>query len=99
GPCEGGRGRVGKSASVAQREPRIGSVFTGRKRWAWLCSGHGSKSFFIVPLRRDQPARSHNRVPMGREGGNTGRRRSIRAQRAGIIPCLSSQNFIRLEKT
>src|SRR5262249_41835286 len=96
---EEGRDHVRKYDSVAQRQHRIGSGFTWRKRWAWLCSGHGSKSFFIVPLRRDQPARSHNRVPMGREGGNTGRRRSIRAQRAGIIPCLSSQNFIRLEKT
>jgi len=30
--------------------------------------------------------------------GNTGRRNDIRAQRAGMIPCLSSQNFIRLRK-
>ena len=40
--------------------------------------------------------RSHDRVPMGREG-NTGRRNDIRARRAGMIPCVPSQN-IRLKK-
>ena len=34
---------------------------------------------------------------MGREG-NTGRRSDIRAQRAGMIPCVPSQNFVRLKK-
>jgi hypothetical protein len=34
---------------------------------------------------------------MGREG-NTGRRSNIRAQRAGMIPCLPSQDLIRLRK-
>jgi len=32
-------------------------------QWSWL------KVLFIVPLRRDQPVRSHDRVPMGWEGG------------------------------
>jgi hypothetical protein len=41
--------------------------------------------------------RSHDKVPMGREG-KTGRRSDIRAQRAGMILGLSSQNFIRLKK-
>jgi hypothetical protein len=38
---------------------------------------------------------SHDRVPMGRER-NTGRRSDIRAQRAGMIPCVPSQDLIRL---
>jgi hypothetical protein len=55
-----------------------------------------AQSPFIVPLRRDPPpARSHDRVS-GWEG-NMGRSDS-RAQRAGMIPRLSSQNFIRLRK-
>jgi len=41
--------------------------------------------------------RSHDRVPMGRKE-NTGRRSDIRAQRADMIPCLFSQNFVRLRK-
>src|SRR6478736_6118309 len=50
-----------------------------------------AQSPLIVPLRRDPPpARSHDRVS-GWEG-NMGRSDS-RAQRAGMIPCLSSQNF------
>jgi hypothetical protein len=61
--------RVREDDGVAQRQHRIDSDFTWRRRRAWLCSDHGPKSFFIVPLRRDQPARSHDRVPMGREGG------------------------------
>src|ERR1700730_661203 len=36
-------------------------------------------------------------VPMGRER-DTGRRSDIRAQRAGMIPCVSSQDLIRLRK-
>ena len=31
--------------------------------------GAWPKVLFIVPLRRDQPVRSHDRVPMGWEGG------------------------------
>src|ERR1700730_5818642 len=55
-----------------------------------------AQSPFIVPLRRDPPpARSNDRVS-GWEG-NMGRSDS-RAQRAGMIPCLSSQNFIRQRK-
>src|SRR6476619_2419151 len=56
-----------KYDDVAQRQHRIGSGFTWRKRWAWLCSGHGPKSIVAVPLRRDPPVRSHDRVPMGRK--------------------------------
>src|SRR5262249_32642294 len=77
---------------VAQRQHRIGSGFTWRKRWPWLCSGHGSKSFFIVPLRRDQPARSHDRVPMGREG-------EIRAAIATSAPKGQVQYPVSLLKT
>jgi uncharacterized iron-regulated membrane protein len=46
--------------------------------------GAWPKVLFIAPLRRDRPVRSHDRVPMGREG-NTGPRSDIRAQRAGMI--------------
>src|SRR6266446_2859039 len=38
------RDHVRKYDDVAQRQHRIGSGFTWRKRWAWLCSGHGPKS-------------------------------------------------------
>ena len=40
---EEGRDHVRKYNDVAQRQHRIGSGFTWRKRWAWLCSGHGPK--------------------------------------------------------
>src|SRR5438034_2211576 len=43
-PDEEGRDHVRKYDDVAQRQHRIGSGFTGRKQWAWLCSGHGPKS-------------------------------------------------------
>jgi hypothetical protein len=56
-------------------------------QWSWL------KVLLIVPLRHDQPLRSHDSVPTAGEG-----RSDIRAQRADMIPCLSSQNFIRLKK-
>jgi len=36
-----------KHHDVAQRQHRIGSGFTCRKRWAWLCSGHGPKSVLL----------------------------------------------------
>jgi hypothetical protein len=61
-------------------------------QWSWL------KVLFIVPLRHDQPVRSHDRVPMAGEEEYGPPQRDIRAQRAGMIPCLSSQNFIRLKK-
>jgi hypothetical protein len=41
--------------------------------------------------------RSHDRVPMSRER-NRAAAKDICAQRAGMIPRLSSQNFIRLRK-
>src|SRR3984893_7734054 len=41
---EEGHDHVGKYDDVAQRQSRMGSGFTWRKRWAWLCSGHGPKS-------------------------------------------------------
>jgi hypothetical protein len=52
---------------------------------------------YCFPLRRDPPARSHNRVPMGRES-NTGHRSDICtrseicAQRASMIPRVPSQD-------
>ena len=49
---EEGRDHVRKYDDVAQRQHRIGPGFTWRKRWTWLCSGHGPKS---VLLRRDPP--------------------------------------------
>src|SRR5215472_807083 len=55
-----------------------------------------AQSPFIVPLRRDPPpAHSHDRVS-GWEGNMD--RSDSRAQRAGMIPRLSSQNFIRRRK-
>src|SRR5262249_13512431 len=44
---EEGRDHVRKYDGVAQWQHRIGSGFTWRKQWAWLCSGHGSKSFLL----------------------------------------------------
>src|SRR5437667_7128214 len=41
---------VRKYDDVAQRQHRIGSGFTWRKRWAWLCSGHGPKSVLLSPF-------------------------------------------------
>src|SRR5262249_48030448 len=44
---EEGRDHVRKYDSVAQRQHRIGPGFTWRKRWAWLCSGHGRESVLL----------------------------------------------------
>ena len=44
---EEGRDHVRKYDDVAQRQHRIGSDFTWRKQWAWLCSGHGPKSVLL----------------------------------------------------
>ena len=44
---EEGRDHVRKYDDVAQRQHRIDSGFTWRKRWAGLCSGHGSMSFLL----------------------------------------------------
>jgi ATPase family associated with various cellular activities (AAA) len=38
---------LGGVHDVAQRQHRIESGFTWRKRWAWLCSGHGPKSVLL----------------------------------------------------
>src|SRR5262249_13600166 len=46
---EEGRDHVRKYDNVAQRQHRIDSGFTWRKRWAWLCSGHGPKSVLLSP--------------------------------------------------
>jgi len=35
---------VRKYDDIAQRQHRIGSGFTWRKRWVWFCNGHGRKS-------------------------------------------------------
>src|SRR6516225_7894850 len=65
------------------------SGLTWRKRWAWLWSGHGSKSFLLSRSATTSPcaATTECRWP-GRR--NTGCRSDLRAQRAGMIPCLSS---------
>src|ERR1700704_408554 len=44
---EEGRDHVRKYDDVAQRQHRIGSGFTWRKRWEWLCSGHGPKPVLL----------------------------------------------------
>src|SRR5262249_52901468 len=44
---EEGRDHVRKYDDVTQRQHRIDWVFTWHKRWAGLCSGHGSKSFLL----------------------------------------------------
>jgi hypothetical protein len=44
---EEGRDHVRKYDNVAQRQRRIGSGFTWRKRWAWLCRGHGPNSVLL----------------------------------------------------
>ena len=36
-----------KYDDVAQRQHRIGPGFTWRKRWTWLCNGHGPKSVLV----------------------------------------------------
>src|SRR6266480_5128932 len=38
---------VREDHDVAQRQHRIGSGFTWRKRWAWICSGHGPTSLLL----------------------------------------------------
>src|SRR5262249_4865451 len=45
---EEGRDHVRKYDGVAQRQHRIASGFTWRKRWAWLCSGHRPKSILLA---------------------------------------------------
>jgi len=87
------RDHVRKYDDVAQRQHRTDSGLTRNEWWSRLGAGHGSSPY----CRRDRPVRSHDRAPMGLEG-KTGRRSDIRAQRAGMIPCLSSQNFIRLRE-
>src|SRR5262249_23854087 len=44
---EEGRDHMRKYDEVAQRQHRIGSHFTCRKRGAWLCSGHSPKSVLL----------------------------------------------------
>src|SRR5438034_4187681 len=44
---EEGRDHVRKYDDAAQRQHRIGSGFTWRKRWAWLCSAHCPKSVLL----------------------------------------------------
>src|SRR5262245_18605420 len=44
---EEGRDHVRKYDGVAQRQHRIGSGLTWRKRWAWLCSGHARESVLL----------------------------------------------------
>src|SRR5262249_45522681 len=44
---EEGRDHVRKYDDVAQRQHRIGPGLTWRKRWAWLCTGHGPKSVLL----------------------------------------------------
>jgi hypothetical protein len=65
-------------------------------QWSWL------KVLFIVPLRHDQPVRSHDRVPMAgeEEYGLPQRhpRPKGRYDTLSLFSLLSSQNFIRLKK-
>src|SRR3982074_1582342 len=56
-----------------------------------------AQSPFYRPSPPQQPLRSHDRVPMGRER-NTGRRSDIRPQRASMTPCVPSQDLLRLRK-
>ena|SRR5207245_6122188 len=56
----------------------------------------GDEEVTIIEIP-DGPKMSTLSVPMGRER-DTGRRSDIRAQRAGMIPCLPSQDLIRLRK-
>src|SRR6516162_6995892 len=60
------------------------------------------KVLFIVPLRHDQPLRSHDRVPMAgeEEYGPPHRhpRPKGRYDTLSLFSLLSSQNFIRLKK-
>jgi len=64
-------------------------------QWSW------PQVRIVVPLRRDPPVRSHDRVPMGRER-NTGHRSDICtrskicAQRASMIPRVPSQDLVHL---
>src|SRR6202043_595341 len=44
---EEGRDHVRKYDEVAKWQHRISSGFTWRKRWEWLCSGHGPKSVLL----------------------------------------------------
>src|SRR5256886_7217582 len=44
---EEGHDHVRKYDDVAQWQHRIGPGFTWRRRWAWLCSGHGPKSVLL----------------------------------------------------
>src|SRR6516164_10893055 len=56
---EEGRDRVRKYDDVAQRQHRIDSGFTWRKRWAWLSGSHGPKSV-VVPVPSQNFIRSRN---------------------------------------
>jgi hypothetical protein len=52
---------VREDHDVAQRQHRIGSGFTWRKRWAWICSGHGPASVLLslsAATRCAQPRQS-----------------------------------------
>src|SRR5262245_17384490 len=69
---------VRKYDDVAQRQHRIGSGFTWRKRWAWLCSGHSPKSILLFPPPR--PARAQPRQSAD------GLRQGIRAAAAISAP-------------
>src|SRR5262249_24628775 len=92
---EEGRDHVRKYDGVAQRQHRIGSGFAGNEWWSRLGSGHGPKSF-LLPRRPALRAATTECRWAG--NGRRGRRRDIRVQRAGMTPCLSCQNLIRLRR-
>src|SRR5262245_64838023 len=65
---EEGRDHVRKYDGVAQRQHRIGSGFTWRKRWAWLCSGHGPKSILLSLSAATRPCAATTECRWLRQG-------------------------------
>src|SRR5262249_43757029 len=85
---EEGRDHVRKYDGVAQWQYRIGSDFTWRKEWGWLCTGHGSKPFLLSLCATTSPSATTECRWPGRR--NTGRRSDIRTQRGSMIPRLTN---------
>src|SRR5262245_3013234 len=63
------RDHVRKYDDVAQRQHRISSDFTWRKRWAWLCSGHGPKSVLLSLSAATSPCVATTGRRWARKGG------------------------------
>ncbi len=75
--------------------PRSRTSF-GTHRWSRLSAGHGSKSFLLSLSAATVPCAAMTECRWAGKGLRPPH--DIRAQRAGMIPCLSSQSFIRLRK-